>query len=83
MPLARSTGPLISAVEGVFFPMVAAPSTRRLRITCVVTRTVLYKLAGRTLSVLEFLEVFRSPETRSSAWRATYTIARKRNRLWS
>ena len=60
MPLARSKGPLISAVEGVFFPMIAAPSTRRLHITCVVTRTVLYELAGRTLSVPEFLEVFGS-----------------------
>ena len=46
MPLARSKGPLISAVEGVFFPMIAAPSTRRLHITCVVTRTVLLR-AGR------------------------------------
>ena len=60
MPLARSKGPLISAVEGVFFPMIAAPSTRRLHITCGVTRTVLYELAGRTLSVPEFLEVFGS-----------------------
>jgi hypothetical protein len=60
MPLARSTGPLISAVEGVFFPMIAATSARRPHITCVVTRTVLYKLAGRTLSVPEFLEVFGS-----------------------
>jgi hypothetical protein len=40
--------------------MIAAPSTRRLHITCVVTRTVLYELAGRTLSVPEFLEVFGS-----------------------
>ena len=64
MPLARSTGPLISSVEGVFFPMTsegsARRSPRRLHITCVVTRTVLYELAGRTLVVPEFLQVFGS-----------------------
>jgi hypothetical protein len=60
MPLARSTGSPISAVEGVFFPMIAATSRRHEQITCVVTRTVLSELAGRTLAVPEFLEVFGS-----------------------
>jgi hypothetical protein len=57
MPLQHSRGNAISASEGVYFPMA---NISMHRVTCLVTRTVLGALAGRVLSVDEFLETFRT-----------------------
>jgi hypothetical protein len=56
MPLRRSNGNLISAWEGVYFPMANISMHRE---TCIVTRAALESLAGRVLSPDEFLETFR------------------------
>lgn len=60
MPLFRSTEPLISTFEGVYFRMVHMASTRRVEIRCVVTRMVLHELAGRALPVFDHPVVFAS-----------------------
>jgi hypothetical protein len=55
MPLRRRGGNLISASEGVYFPMA---NIAEHRVTCIATRSLLEALAGRRLSIDQFLETF-------------------------
>jgi hypothetical protein len=58
MPLQRSPGRVISACEGVYFPMASTAS--RHRPTCFAARTLLQSLAGRSLTTGEVVATFNS-----------------------